>query len=107
MYKVTLDHIYMTRGDKARFLFTPSYDDETEYTPETGDTFTFTVRKQMQGAVLLTKTIENNKLIILPADTQNMACGRYCYDVQLTKSDGTVETVIPPHIFNLEEEVTF
>ncbi len=106
MYKVTLDHIYMTRGDKACFRF-EAFTDETEYTPEDGDVFTFTVRKQMQGAVLLAKTIENSKLTLLPVDTQNMECGRYCYDVQLTKADGAIETVIPPHIFKLEEEVTF
>ncbi len=106
MFRVTLDHIYMTRGDKARFRFNASYGDE-DYTPETGDVFTFTVKKGMGGQALLTKTIEDNRLIILPEDTKNMECGRYCYDVQLTKADGTVETVIPPHIFNLEEEVTF
>ncbi len=106
MFKVTLDHIYMTRGDSARFRF-KVFQGEEEYTPDVGDVFTLTVKKEMSGQAILTKTIGDNLLTILPDDTKNMECGRYCYDVQLTKADGTVETVIPPHIFHLTEEVTF
>lgn len=42
-----------------------------------------------------------------PADTADLECGVYVYDVQVNLADGNVYTVIPPSRFYLEEEVTW
>lgn len=45
-------------------------------------------------------------LVFHPDDTAGMECGKYCYDVQVTLSNGNVYTVIPPAQFFLEKGVT-
>nr|DAG31895.1 MAG TPA: hypothetical protein [Caudoviricetes sp.] len=109
MIRVINNSIYLTRGDSASIqLKITQVDDDTDYTPEDGDVITFSLKKDpTQSKTLLSKTLSNETLVINPEDTNNLAYGRYVYDIQLTKKDGTVQTIIPPHIFKLDKEVTF
>lgn len=108
MYKVIQNNLYMTRGDTAVFPLKVTYMDDTEYTFEEGDQILFSVKKRTtENEALFQKEITNGVLFLMPEDTKSLACGRYCYDVQLTKHDGTVRTIIPPHILKICEEVTF
>ncbi len=40
-------------------------------------------------------------------DTKAMAFGSYFYDVQVTRADGRVKTLIPKSRLVLEEEITY
>lgn len=108
MYKVIQNNLYMTKGDTAKFPLRITYMDDSDYVVEKDDKIIFTVKKKStDSAVVIQKEITNGELILVSGNTKNLSCGRYCYDVQLTKPDGTVITIIPPHIFKLCEEVTF
>lgn len=110
MYKVIQNNLYVTKGDTAKFPLKITYMDDSEYTLEEGDRILFTVKKKStDSSIVIQKEIDGGTLILIlnAENTSHLSCGRYCYDVQLTKSDGTVITIIPPHIFKLCEEVTF
>ena len=46
-------------------------------------------------------------IYINPEDTKNIKFGRKIYDVQLTRKDGKVSTIVPPSEFNILGEVTY
>lgn len=101
----------IVRGDSADFdIYLPIYNDEGEvigeYDLEPGDTLLFTVKKNTKtDDVLIQKS--GKHVSILPEDTEGLSYGKYVYDVQLTYSSGFVDTVILPHEFKINEEVTF
>jgi len=64
-----------------------------------------TVRATPASEVLFQKT--GPEIVIAPEDTTALAFGTYCYDVQITLADGTVDTVIPKNEFVVLEEVTY
>lgn len=108
MIRVINNSIYLTRGDTGTLHLEITDDDGKVYTPSEGDELTFTLKKDpTETTSLLQKTITNNLLEIKPEETESLDYGRYCYDIQLKKSDGTVETIIPLHIFKATKEVTF
>jgi hypothetical protein len=78
-----------------------------------GDTVYFTVKTDVNTtAKILQKKIEAFTdgvavIAIVPADTKNLSYGDYVYDVQLTRADGSVSTIIPPNTFTIKGEVTF
>lgn len=94
MQKVRNNAIYAIRGDTLIFQIDLTKDDGTKYTP--GD-----------KEPIISKTAAKGVIKILPAETEGLDYGTYVYDIQLTTADGTVDTVVPPHPFVLEEEVTF
>ena len=100
--------IFLTRGDSAIFTLTITDANGDEYTPAEGDEITFTVKANTETRdILIQKDASSGKIEIQPEDTENLEYGNYVYDVQLKKSDGYVDTIITPHEFRLEEEVTF
>ncbi len=106
MYRVIVNSIYITRGDTAH-LPLRIIDSDHEYIPTDQDKIVFSLKKDItKPDYVLQKEIKNNVLVLNPEDTQNLECGRYTYDVQITLEDGTVETIIPPHIFKVMSEVT-
>lgn len=79
-----------------------------------GDTVTFTVRKKAACPnILIQKTVtdfdEEGKAVIgiEHADTEGLPFGDYAYDVELTRADGTVTTLVGPATLRLLEEVTY
>ena len=66
-----------------------------------------TVKQDIDStAAVLQLEAKEKQFDFAPADTADLACGQYCYDVQVTLSDTDVYTVIPPSDFILAKGVT-
>ncbi len=99
-------NIAMTRGDSENITVRCS----EPFAP--GDTVYFTLREDAEGELLLQKKVtefpEGEAILsFLPGDTEPLDFGSYLYDIQVTRADGTVTTIIRPSRFTLEEEVTY
>lgn len=109
MLKIIDGDIHLTRGDTAELTLTIMVNDEEEYTLGNDDVCVLTVKKNTQATtnVLQATLGEDNKFTISPADTSNLTYGKYKYDVQLTTGENNVYTIVAPHDFVIEQEVTF
>ena len=107
--------ITMTRGDTfvAKVKITK---DGEEYTPEPGDVVRFAVKHSelnedksdyvdKEPLILKDIPIETMLLQLDPENTKHLAFGTYVYDIEITFSDGTVDTFIAKRKFKLTEEV--
>lgn len=96
------DVISITKGDDAVLEITINRSDGTAYEMEPTDTLTLTVREKPCEAcpVLLTSTsAPGSNRIILTGDGTGAICpGRYSYDVQLNRAEGSRFTVLPDDI---------
>lgn len=102
------NNISITRGDSAIFALAVKKADGEPYEISEGDTVIFTVKKSTYDKEIITqKTVVNGVITINPDDTKNLEYGTYYYDVELTQADGFVSTVISPHKFIVEQEVTY
>lgn len=107
--------ISMVRGD-SESITVACYDKtggEPVFVPlEDGDTVYFTVRPDAMGEIVLQKIIDDfpeGKAVIAftPEDTASLDFGDYVYDVQLTRANDTVTTLMKLSRFRIEEEVTY
>lgn len=77
-----------------------------------GDIVYFTVKKSIHDETkifqkVITQFIDGSAHIeISPADTKLSKPGVYYYDIQLSKADGSVKTIVPPSKFEILGEVT-
>lgn len=102
------NNISITRGDSAIFALKIEKADGEPYKIGEGDTVIFTVKKSTFDKDIITqKTVVNGVITINPDDTKSLEYGTYYYDVELTRADGFVSTVISPHKFIVEQEVTY
>lgn len=106
-------NLSMTRGD-SETITVALYDlNETQVPFNTGDTVYFTIKSHpSQTEKILQKiiTIFNSGsaiIEIVPNDTKSLPFRKYIYDIQLTRADTTVTTIIPTSIFEILEEVTY
>ena len=107
MFKIENESIYLTRGDSAGFSIA-LFDGEQEYQLQEGDFLTFTVRKNVYAPEkVIQKVLDGNQVELLPSDTSGLSFGNYVYDVQLTFANGDINTIIPPSLFQIMEEVTY
>ena len=101
--------VSLTRGDTA-YLGINITDDiaGAEYTMAEGDEITLSVKKTVEDAEALIQKVSKgtNTFHLLPEDTKSLAFGTYKYDIQLTKENGDVLTVIVPSPFEMMPEVT-
>lgn len=98
--------ITITRGDTASFGITIKDASGTEYTPQAGDTVTFTVKKSTKSEeALIQKT--GVSIALEHEDTAELKYGIYAYDVQLEYANGNIDTFIGPADFVITEEVTW
>lgn len=108
MVTINGKRIVMTKGDSATIEFV-LYDGNEIYEPSEGDTMRFAMKRFYSDATpLISKQIdmETMTLQLEPQDTANLdARCSYVYDVQVTFSDGTVDTVVPNGTLRLLEEV--
>lgn len=94
-------NLTMTRGDTEYFTVNV-FDGEEEYILKDGDVLRFTVRTSLRSDIVIIEKVStdfyNNetRFNIDSMDTKNLERGKYVYDVELTKADGTVTTIIPP-----------
>lgn len=103
------NNITLTRGDSASIEVLLENPDGSAYTLQSGDVLLFTVKHNcITENIIIQKDISTNAIInIIPGDTNDLLYGIYFYDVQLTKANGAVHTVIPPRDFIIAKEVTF
>ena len=104
--------ITITRGDSAVIEVQIIDMNGQQYTPVEGDSIRFAVKKNYTDSEpLLVKNIPiaTMNLILSPEDTKNLESGpirgKYKYDIELTRSDGMVDTFIPRADFIVLEEV--
>mgnify|MGYP000872505127 FL=1 len=106
-------NISMIRGDTETIKVSCKDAQGVGVPLEDGDTLYFTVkqsvtteRKEMQKVI--TEFPDGIAYInISHDDTKSMSFRSYYYDIQLTRADGTVKTIIPPSKFTVEGEVTY
>ena len=102
--------IRLTRGDTAVLSVTITNElDYSEYVVQEDDTLTLSVRKTANDPTLSfsVNTVGSSTFRIKPSDTANLSFGKYKYDVQLTRANGDVHTVIGPITFEIMQEVTY
>ena len=105
MLKIVNNKIYLVRGDSGAITVTVLNADGSVRSIQDDDEILLTVRSTPTSEVLFQKT--GPEIIITPEDTAELAFGTYCYDVQITLADGTVDTIIPKNDFIVLEEVTY
>ena len=111
--KIQGSSISMTRGDSEAIKVTVKDTLGNVIPLVTGDTIYFTVRKNILDPTkviekIITEFDDGQALItIRPQDTNNLRFTAYVYDIQLTKENGTVKTIIPPSRFLITGEVTY
>lgn len=107
MLVVKDSNIFLTRGDSASFDIDIKDGNDKDFIFTQDFTLIFTVKKYCDSKFnLIQKTLSNSITFeISPEDTSNLPFGEYFYDVELRTND-KVFTVITPHKFVLEEEVT-
>ena len=117
MNEVKKNHIYMPRGDTFITTVTIKRKGSGDiYVPVEGDAIRFALKhakKTPDGSAftdrdpLILKDIPYDTLILKldPEDTKSLGFGEYVYDVQITRTDGTVETFIEEAPFTLKPEV--
>jgi hypothetical protein len=112
VYGTDKKNIEMTRGDSETIQIT--FKNGGAIVPfAAGDTVCFSVKESVntnQYIFQVKCTIfeaDGSAIIqIKPSDTKNCKFKTYKYDIQLTKADGTVTTIIEPHEFRVGEEIT-
>ena len=103
------NNITLTRGDTLIIQIELTKGEE-EYTPQTGDTIRFAVKQKYKDpdeSVLIFKQIPTETMLleIEPDDTKPLTMGKdYVYDIELTDSQGHVDTFISG-ILHIGEEV--
>lgn len=108
MLVITNDDIVLTRGDSADIIVNITDANGDAYTPAEGDVIKFTLKKNCETSdIIIQKTLVNSIISLVPADTEALPYGIYYFDVQLTTAGDEVYTVVAPHKFIIDKEVTF
>ena len=109
MLNITNSEIKLTRGDSATILVQIKDLNGDIYNLEPGDKLLFTMKRNCNTTeIVIQKDITSDSIInITHDDTKNLDYGSYIFDVQCTLANGKVYTVIEPHLFIIENEVTF
>jgi len=103
--KIVNNKVYLVRGDSGAITVTVLNADGSTRAVQSGDEILMTVRASPASEILFQKT--GPEIFIEPEDTAALAFGTYCYDVQITLADGTVDTIVPKNDFIVLEEVTY
>mgnify|MGYP003429659358 FL=1 len=108
MLVITDDEVILTRGDSADINVKITDANGDIYTPAEGDVIKFTLKKNCETSdIIIQKTLVNSVISLQPADTKDLPYGTYYFDVQLTTAGADVYTVVSPHRFIIDKEVTF
>lgn len=115
-FSIIGNRIILTRGDSAEIVLTIT-------NPQTGGPFVpgdddevyFTVKKSLHDREpVIQKTLghgiirheDSISILLDPADTADLSYGIYKYDVEVVTATGYTDTVVPPGLFIVTEEVT-
>jgi thiamine pyrophosphokinase len=111
--KVTGTNITMTRGDSESITVSCKNAEGVAIPLVSGDKIYLTVKENMFTPIkkfqkiVTTFTGGNAVINIVPDDTKNLSYGTYKYDIQLTKANGNITTIVPASNFIIEGEVTY
>ena len=100
--------IRLTKGDTLSTKITITDINGEEYIPTEEDKIRFALKKDYSDKkVLVVKDIPYDTMILRleSADTKSLEPGEYRYDIEITLSDGTVDTFIDRQKFIITEEV--
>lgn len=107
-YKIKGTSITLTKGDTFRATVSITDSDGEPYTPEDGDSIRFAMKQNYTDeSPLILKDISIDTLCLQldPDDTKSLDVGKYVYDIELTRSNGDVDTFITKSSLELTEEV--
>ena len=109
MLVITDNEVRLTRGDNADIIVQIKDLNGDAYTLQEGDKLLFTMKRNCKtDVIVMQKDITSDQIISIEHnDTKDLDYGTYYFDVQCTLADGNVYTVIEPHSFIIEKEVTF
>lgn len=108
MLVITNDEVILTRGDSADIIVNITDANGDAYRPAEGDVIKFTLKKNCETSdIIIQKTLVNSIISLKPADTEDLPYGTYYFDVQLKTAGDDVYTVVSPHRFIIDKEVTF
>ena len=109
MLFITDNEVRMTRGDNADIIVQIKDLNGDTYELQEGDKLLFTMKRNCKtDIIVMQKDITSDQIISIEHnDTKDLDYGTYYFDVQCTLADGQVYTVIEPHPFIIEKEVTF
>lgn len=113
MVKIQQSNIQLTRGDSLPLSVQLKDTSGTQVDLAIGDKIYFTVKKNpFVEEKIFQKEITTfvggiASIDILPADTANLVCGVYTYDIQYTRVDGYKQTLLGPAKFEVLPEVTY
>lgn len=109
MLVITDNEVRLTRGDNADIIVQIKDLNGDTYELQEGDKLLFTMKRNCKtDIIVIQKDITSNQIISIEHnDTKDLDYGTYYFDVQCTLADGNVYTVIEPHPFIIEKEVTF
>lgn len=111
--RVSGQKMSMIRGDTESFTVSIQNEAGEKIALQNGDKIYFTVKTSPKvEEKILQKLIEsfndgNAEIFIEHNDTKDLPTGDYVYDIQWTKADESVTTIIPPNVFEIAEEVTY
>lgn len=106
-------NIAMVRGDTESLTVRIFDDAGTQLNFEFGDTVYFTVREIIGDTTTIIQKVitgftDGEAVVqIDPADTNDLFFKTYVYDIQWTKADGQVKTIVPASDFEILAEVTY
>lgn len=100
--------ITLTRGDSFIARVDITDHEGKEIKPPEGSSLRFAMKKTFEDEEpLLVVNIPINTMLLelKPEQTHELPFGNYVYDVQLTTSEGLIDTIIPKGRLRLSEEV--
>lgn len=106
-------NLSMTRGDSEVITVEMRDESGVQIPFSSGDTVYFTIKTDANTSTkILQKTITTftsgmADISIIPTDTSSLSYGKYYYDIQWNKADGTKKTIVLPSEFLITSEVTY
>lgn len=107
MYTIKGTKITLTKGDSF-YCQVALTKDGNEYVPQEGDSLRFVMKKHYSDTeAVIEKSIPTATLVLYlsPEDTKSLSTGVYQYDMEITMSDGDIDTFINRAAFEIVPEV--
>jgi hypothetical protein len=110
---ITGTNISMVRGDTEALTVRLLDEEAVQVDFESGDTVYFTMREALGDTTTIIQKIitgftDGEAVVeIEPSDTNDLFFRTYVYDIQWTRADGQVKTIVPASDFEILAEVTY
>jgi hypothetical protein len=107
MLKIEDGNIYLTRGDSATLEVTIKDDEGNDWSPSAGDKVIFSMKRAAinpEPILTIEAAPGDTDIIIAPANTVDLTCGIYIYDIHVKLAGGDVYTVIADKSIEIGKE---